>query len=86
MSPATCSTDHGEDAAVILAADVWYERALAERTLGLLRRASKRGASLLIGDVGRAFLPRLTLRELAAYDVPVLADLEDARGQARSPS
>ena len=68
----------GEDAAVILAADVWYERALAERTLGLLRRASERGADLLIGDVGRAFLPRPTLRELAAYDVPVLADLEDA--------
>lgn len=68
----------GEDAAVILAADVWYERALAERTLGLLRRASERGAELLIGDVGRAFLPRPTLRELAAYDVPVLADLEDA--------
>jgi predicted nicotinamide N-methyase len=68
----------GEDAAVILAADVWYERTLAERTLGLLRRASSRGASVLIGDVGRAFLPRPTLRELAAYDVPVVADLEDA--------
>jgi predicted nicotinamide N-methyase len=68
----------GENAEVILAADVWYERALAERTLGLLRRASERGADVLIGDVGRAFLPRPTLRELAAYDVPVLADLEDA--------
>ncbi|HEX5190294.1 MAG TPA: 50S ribosomal protein L11 methyltransferase [Streptosporangiaceae bacterium] len=68
----------GEGAAVILAADVWYERTLAERTLGLLRRARARGASVLVGDVGRAFLPGPTLRELAVYDVPVLAGLEDA--------
>ena len=70
--------DGSGEGAVILAADVWYERKLAERTLGLLRRARARDASVLIGDVGRAFLPGPTLRELAAYDVPVLADLEDA--------
>ncbi len=68
----------GEEAAVILAGDVWYERTLADRTLGLLRRARERGAAVLTGDAGRAFLPRPTLRELAAYDVPVLADLEGA--------
>ena len=68
----------GEDAAVILAADIWYERALADRALGLLRRARARGADVLVGDVGRAFLPRSALRELAAYDVPVIAQLEDA--------
>ena len=63
---------------MILAADVWYERALADRALGLLRRARDRDAAVLVGDLGRAFLPRPMLRELAAYDVPVLADLEDA--------
>ena len=68
----------GEDAAVILAADVWYERRLADRALGLLRRARARGADVLAGDIGRAFLPRAALRELAAYDVPVIAELEDA--------
>ncbi|HEX6932081.1 MAG TPA: 50S ribosomal protein L11 methyltransferase [Streptosporangiaceae bacterium] len=68
----------GEDATVVLAADVWYERTLAERTFGLLRRARARGACVLAGDIGRAFLPRLALRELAACDVPVLAGLEDA--------
>jgi predicted nicotinamide N-methyase len=68
----------GEDAAVVLAADVWYERRLADRALGLLRRARARGAHVLAGDIGRAFLPRTALRELAAYDVPVLAELEDA--------
>jgi predicted nicotinamide N-methyase len=68
----------GQDADVILAADVWYERGLADRALGLLRRARDRHARVLLGDVGRAFLPRPMLRELAAYDVPVLAELEDA--------
>ena len=68
----------GEGAGLVLAADVWYERRLADRALGLLRRAHARGADVLAGDVGRAFLPRSALRELAAYDVPVIADLEDA--------
>jgi predicted nicotinamide N-methyase len=67
----------GEDAAVILAGDVWYQRELADRAITLLRRADDRGADVLVGDIGRAFLPRPMLRELAAYDVPVLAELEN---------
>jgi predicted nicotinamide N-methyase len=62
---------------VVLAADVWYERKLADRTFTLLQRAGGHGAAVLIGDIGRAFLPRTALRELAAYDVPVLAELEN---------
>jgi predicted nicotinamide N-methyase len=68
----------GENADVILAADVWYERELAARALAMLGRAGERGARVLVGDIGRAFLPRRSLREIAAFDVPVLADLEDA--------
>lgn len=68
----------GESADVVLAADIWYERQLADRAAGLLRRAQARGAVVLVGDIGRAFLPRELLRELASYDVPVIAELEDA--------
>ncbi len=68
----------GEQADVVLAADIWYERKLAERAAGLLERACARGADVLVGDIGRAFLPRPLLRELAGYDVPVVAELEDA--------
>jgi len=68
----------GEQADVVLAADIWYERKLAERATGLLERARARGADVLVGDIGRAFLPRPLLRELARYDVPVVAELEDA--------
>jgi predicted nicotinamide N-methyase len=68
----------GEDAQVVLAGDVWYSRPLAGRVLGCLERARARGAVVLTGDIGRAFLPRERFRELDAVDVPVLADLEDA--------
>jgi predicted nicotinamide N-methyase len=68
----------GEEADVVLAADVCYEQGMAARVIGLLDRARNRGACILLGDPGRAFLPRQLLRELDAYDVPVLADLENA--------
>ena len=68
----------GQDADVVLAGDIWYEKSLADRALGLLKRACARGAKVLVGDIGRTFLPRGLLRELAAYDVPVVADLENA--------
>jgi predicted nicotinamide N-methyase len=68
----------GEGTDLILAGDVWYERELAARALGLLQRARFRGAAVLVGDVGRKFLPRDLMRVLASYDVPVIAELEDA--------
>ena len=68
----------GEGAEVVLAGDVWYSRPLAERVLAFIGRARARGASVLVGDIGRAFLPRDRFRVLEARDVPVIADLEDA--------
>jgi predicted nicotinamide N-methyase len=68
----------GGDAQVVLAADIWYERRLSARALRLLRLATARGATVLAGDVGRAFLPSEHMRDLAAYDIPVVADLENA--------
>ena len=68
----------GVGADVLLAADIWYERRLAQAALGLFCRASARGARVLAADVGRAFLPTADLREVACYQVPVHAELEDA--------
>jgi predicted nicotinamide N-methyase len=68
----------GGGADMILAGDVWYSRPLAERVLGFIERARARGASVLVGDIGRAFLPRERFRILEARDVPVVAELEDA--------
>jgi len=42
-----------------------------------LRTLAARGADVLTGDLGRAYLPAEGLEELARYAVPTLADLED---------
>ncbi len=54
---------------LILAADLWYERFLAQRVNGWLREQAANGAEVLIGDVGRAFLLRQGLVELARYRI-----------------
>lgn len=55
---------------VVLAGDVFYSRALARRSLPFLRRCRVAGLSVLIGDPGRATLPRSRLRRIASYDAP----------------
>lgn len=68
----------GAPCTVVLAGDVFYERAMAARFLPFLERAAARGASVVVGDPGRAYLPRERFTALAEYAVPVAADLEDA--------
>ncbi|WP_076442563.1 methyltransferase [Bosea sp. TND4EK4] len=63
---------------VICAGDVCYERAMAEAVIGWLEGLSRRGATVLIGDPGRSYLPRGRLQEVATYQVPVTRALEDA--------
>ena len=61
---------------VILVADAFYQAGLAGRMMRFLERGHARGATVLVGDFGRAFLPRDRLRALASYDVPGQAMLE----------
>ncbi|MFD8594987.1 class I SAM-dependent methyltransferase [Kitasatospora sp. NPDC059646] len=68
----------GDGCQVVLAGDVFYERAMAARFLPFLERAAARGAAVVVGDPGRAYLPRERFTALAEYAVPVAADLEDA--------
>jgi predicted nicotinamide N-methyase len=63
---------------VLLAGDVFYQRTFAERLLPWLARACAAGVEVLVGDPGRAYLPRDRCTELAAYEVPVPRALEDA--------
>jgi predicted nicotinamide N-methyase len=67
----------GPDCDLLLVADAFYERELAERVMGFLERGWARGRGVLVGDFGRAYLPRRRLAALAAYDVPGLGALED---------
>jgi predicted nicotinamide N-methyase len=62
---------------LMLVADAFYERGLACRVMRFLGRARASGVAVLVGDLGRAYLPRDRLSPLAAYDVPGLGALED---------
>ena len=68
--------DGGWDA--VLAGDICYERDLAARVTEWLISLSRRGATVLIGDPGRSYLPREQLDNLALYQVPVTRTLEDS--------
>jgi predicted nicotinamide N-methyase len=62
---------------VVLAGDVCYERPMAERVIAWFRALAGRGVAVLMGDPGRAYLPRSGLLELARYQVPTSLELED---------
>jgi predicted nicotinamide N-methyase len=67
----------GQDLAadVLLAGDVWYERAAAARFEPWLRAVAGAGVRVVTGDPGRAYVPPAA-RELARYEVPTPLDLE----------
>ena len=69
-------TDGGWD--VVLAGDVFYEKPLADRLVPWFSALAARGAAVLVGDPGRAYLPRQGLERRAVYEVPVTRALEDA--------
>ncbi|MEZ5856129.1 MAG: methyltransferase [Hyphomicrobiaceae bacterium] len=63
---------------LVLVADLFYERALADLVLGYIERAVAGGAIVLIGDPQRSYFPRDRFVEVAHYSVPVTRELEDA--------
>ncbi|WP_176082528.1 methyltransferase [Martelella sp. HB161492] len=66
------------DADVLLAGDVFYDREFAARLLPWFRDLAADGVMVLIGDPGRAYLPKAGLVALASYQVPVTRMLEDS--------
>jgi len=68
--------DEGWD--VVLAGDVAYERDLAEAAMEWLASLARRGATVLIGDPRRAYLPHERLDCVIEYSVPVTRELEDS--------
>lgn len=60
---------------ILLAGDVWYERAASARLAPWLDRLARSGVRVITGDPCRSYVPS-DLVELARYDVPTSADLE----------
>jgi predicted nicotinamide N-methyase len=61
---------------VILAGDVVYEETMARRMIDWLRTASTSGTRVLLGDLGRRYLPP-GLTRLATYEVRTSLELEN---------
>jgi predicted nicotinamide N-methyase len=66
------------DADVLLAGDVFFDREMSAALVPWFTALAASGVSVLVGDPGRAYLPRERLRLLASYEVPVTRALEDA--------
>ena len=63
---------------VVLAGDVFYERALAAGAAAWFAALAARGTLVLAGDAGRAYLPAGGFVEVAAHEVPTTVEIEDA--------
>jgi predicted nicotinamide N-methyase len=61
----------------VLVGDMCYERPLAERLTRWLGTLAQAGVEVLLGDPGRAYLPKAGLSALARYTVPTPRELED---------
>jgi predicted nicotinamide N-methyase len=61
----------------IFAGDVFYEKPMADKVWPWLKAAAQNGATVLVADPGRAYLPATGLVEIARYTVPTSLDLED---------
>lgn len=66
------------EADVLLAGDVFYDRVFADLLVPWFLKLTEKGVSVLVGDPGRAYLPRQRLRAEATYEVPVTRALEDS--------
>ncbi|UCI10055.1 class I SAM-dependent methyltransferase [Mesorhizobium sp. B1-1-8] len=55
---------------LVLAGDVFYAQDVGQRMIQFLDRCLAAGIQVLVGDPGRAWLPRPRLRPLAEYQVP----------------
>ena len=76
------SDRHGSWLGVVLAGDVFYDSRWPERLTPWFDALARRGATVLIGDPGRSYLPRQRLEPLAVYQIAGDARAGGCRGQA----
>jgi predicted nicotinamide N-methyase len=67
-----------DGADVVLAGDIFYDKAVTSRMMPFIQRLQARGAVVLVGDPGRAHLPQEKFEKVARYEISVPKALEDA--------
>ncbi|MFV0279775.1 MAG: class I SAM-dependent methyltransferase [Rhodoblastus sp.] len=65
--PLQTGVRHAPPVDIVLVGDLFYDADLARRALAFLERCAQTGATVLIGDPGRAFLPEDKLETIAEY-------------------
>jgi predicted nicotinamide N-methyase len=63
---------------IVLAGDVFYDKAFAALLVPWLQQLAAEGKEILVGDPGRAYCPVDRLEFCATYQVPVTRALEDS--------
>jgi len=63
---------------VVLAGDVFYDKALADRAVAWFAELVRRDTDVIVGDPGRSYFPKDLMQPIAVYAVPVTRILEDA--------
>lgn len=63
---------------VLLAGDVFYDKSFADRLIPWFADLAAQGVTVIVGDPGRAYLPKQHLKSLGTYQVPVTRVLEDS--------
>ncbi len=66
---------------LVLAGDLFYDPRLARRVAAFLERCLGEGIAVLVGDPGRADLPRERLRLIAEYPGPDFGDGDQVAGK-----
>jgi predicted nicotinamide N-methyase len=63
---------------LVLVGDLFYDRRLAAQVTKFLDLCVADGIEVLVGDLGRKYLPHARLRALADYPVPDVGDPKSA--------
>ncbi|MET0235184.1 MAG: 50S ribosomal protein L11 methyltransferase [Kibdelosporangium sp.] len=67
-----------DGADVVLAGDIFYDKAVTSRMMPYIQRLQGRGVTVLVGDPGRAHLPQQKFEQVARYEISVPRALEDS--------
>ncbi|MFZ1990164.1 MAG: 50S ribosomal protein L11 methyltransferase [Alphaproteobacteria bacterium] len=62
---------------LVLAGDICYDRNMSSRSVKWLEELALKGATVLLGDPGRDYLPKTGLARLTDYSIKTSLDLED---------
>ena len=63
---------------ILLVGDVCYDKEIADMVMPWIRAQADSGKTVLIGDPGRFYLPRMGLKRIAAYHAPTTSIMEDS--------